>query len=114
MGSLETEVLDVLWDSPDALTPAQVRERLGHDLAYTTVMTILSRLWHKGVLERSRVGRAYAYRPGATEAETRAERMRAELDRTTDRSAVLSRFVDALEPGEADALRRILDDLDDA
>lgn len=30
-------------------------------LAYTTVMTVLTRLWHKGYLRRRRQGRAYLY-----------------------------------------------------
>ena len=48
-GSLEQEVMAVLWASDQALTPGEVQQGLGADLAYTTVMTILTRLHGKGL-----------------------------------------------------------------
>lgn len=57
MGALETRVLEELWGSGGALTPAQVQAAIDGDLAYTTVMTILTRLWKKGQVTRSRSGR---------------------------------------------------------
>lgn len=112
MGSLEASVLEELWRSQEPLTPADVRGRLEGDLAYTTVMTILARLWKKGVVERSRTGRAYAYSPAATQAEFLAERMRGELTRTKDRPAVLSQFVDKLSKKDTAALRDLLAEMD--
>jgi predicted transcriptional regulator len=109
MGALEAEVLGVLWDHQTALTPAQVMAAIDGDLAYTTVMTILARLWKKGLVERERAGRAYAYRPVVTEADLAAQRMRATLDATTDQVAVLSRFVQGLSAKDARKLRRLLD-----
>ena len=43
----------------------EVAERLSspRPLAYTTVMTVLSRLWQKGYLLRERSGKAYVYVP---------------------------------------------------
>jgi predicted transcriptional regulator len=38
--------------------------RAGHDLAYTTVMTVLTRLHEKGVLVRTKDGRRYLYAMG--------------------------------------------------
>ena len=113
MGSLEAEVLEQLWHVHGALTPADVQQRLGSDLAYTTVMTILTRLWKKGLVSRERTGRAYAYSPALTEAEYFAERMQGELDRTPDRHAVLSRFVDTLSDKDAAVLRQVLSDLEE-
>ncbi len=52
-----------------------MRERLGGGLAYTTVVTILSRLHAKGVLDRERAGRAYRYAPVADQAGLAALRM---------------------------------------
>ena len=66
-GELEAAALAALQAAGTALTPGQVRERLGGRLAYTTVVTILSRLHAKGVLSRVRTGRAYAYAPVADE-----------------------------------------------
>ena len=47
-GELEAAVLAVLQAAGSALSPGDVRDRLGGDLAYTTVVTILSRLHDKG------------------------------------------------------------------
>ena len=55
MGALEAEVLDVLWRADGPVTPADVRTAMGTDLAYTTVMTILVRLWEKGLTERTKL-----------------------------------------------------------
>lgn len=112
MGSLEAEVLAQLWARDDPATPADVLAAMETDLAYTTVMTILIRLWKKGLVERERRGRAYAYRPVVTEAELTANRMRAMLDRSRDREGALSRFVGSLPKREERALRRILGQLD--
>ena len=113
MGALESSVMEQLWRSDHAMTPAEVQGQLGEDeLAYTTIMTILSRLWQKGMVTRVRQGRAYAYRPVLPKADYLAERMRGELARTKDREAVLSRFVDRLTKKEAAALRGLLSDLD--
>lgn len=48
----------------------RLRRLQGRDHAYTTVMTILSRLYDRGLLERRKVGRQYVYRPTADEAST--------------------------------------------
>ena len=114
MGALENEVLSVLWASDGPMNPAEVREALVDPPAYTTVMTILSRLWEKGIVTRSRVGRAYSYRPKVSEAELAARRMRAHLDRAGDRAAVLSRFIDTLTRRDERTLRKILEELDGA
>ncbi len=112
MGALEAEVLAELWSRVGPATPAEVLEAMDTDLAYTTVMTILMRLWKKGLVERERRGRAYAYRTVVTEAELTAKRMRAMLDRSQDREGALSRFVGSLPKREERALRRILGQLD--
>jgi predicted transcriptional regulator len=43
-GSLEQEVLAALAAADRALTPGEVRDVLGAELAYTTVMTVLDEL----------------------------------------------------------------------
>ncbi len=46
---------------------AELRNRLAHegsDLAYTTVMTVLTRLHQKGLVRRTREGNRFVYRPG--------------------------------------------------
>jgi predicted transcriptional regulator len=113
-GELEAEVLAVLQSAGAALTPAQVRERLGDPLAYTTVVTILSRLHVKGVLIRNRAGRAFSYAPVADEPGLAARRMRGVLEAETDREAVLARFVSGLSAADERLLRRMLADQPDA
>ena len=112
MGALETDVLRALWASATPSTPAEVLRQLGTDLAYTTVMTILTRLWRKGLVEREQQGRAYAYQALVSEADLTAKRMKETLAATKDREAALTRFVDSLSKRDERALRRVLDDLD--
>lgn len=108
-GALEQEVLLQLWAFGRPATPAEVLEELGEDLAYTTIMTVLTRLWQKGLVRRQRSGRAFAYEPEFSEAELTAKRMRASLESTSDRRAALSRFVSELSAREARTLRTLLD-----
>lgn len=114
-GTLESAVLAVLWDAGRPLSPAEVRERLaaqGQDgadeLAYTTVVTILTRLFEKNALARERDGRAYRYAPVADEAGLAARRLTALLDQVADRDAVLSRFVEDLTDRDERLLRDLL------
>ena len=109
-GELEANVMEVLWSRGGWLTPGDVHEILGEerDLAYTTVMTILVRLWRKGRLDRQRDGRAYAYRPLQTREEYAASRMEQMLQAAADRAAALAHFVDTLDRADRDQLRRML------
>ena len=109
-GELEATVLAVLQGAGSPLSPGEVRERIGGPLAYTTVVTILSRLHAKGVLERTKAGRAYLYSPVADEPGLAARRMTRVLDGEADREAVLARFVSALSDSDEELLRRMLGD----
>lgn len=111
-GPLERSVMEVLWSVDGALTPAQVQQRLEGSPAYTTVMTVLVRLCSKGAVTRKKVGRAFTYRPVTAEAELDALRLQEVLDGSSDRVATMSRFVEGLGPGEADALRAALEELE--
>jgi predicted transcriptional regulator len=113
-GELESAVLEVLQHSGSPLSPGEVRERIGSDLAYTTVVTILSRLHAKGVLDRRKSGRAYRYMPVADEPGLAARRMARVLDEEKDREAVLARFVSALSESDEDILRKMLGDSEGA
>ncbi|MGW1194757.1 BlaI/MecI/CopY family transcriptional regulator [Streptomyces sp. NPDC002536] len=107
-GELETHVLAALWAADAPLTARQVRERLPGDLAYTTVLTILSRLHGKGMLVRHREGRGYAYEPARDEASHTAQRMRSLLEGGSDREAVLTRFVSELSDKDEQLLHQLL------
>jgi predicted transcriptional regulator len=109
-GELEAGVLDVLWASGGWLTPGEVHQALSsrRSLAYTTVMTILVRLWRKGRLDRHRDGRAYAYRPVQSREEVAAARMGEVLTGVQDRPRALSHFLEALDASDRAQLRRML------
>jgi predicted transcriptional regulator len=69
-GMLEDEVLAALWRGEQPMTPAEVQASVDGMLAYTTVMTTLTRLHRKGMVTRSRAGRGYVYSPIVDEADT--------------------------------------------
>jgi predicted transcriptional regulator len=106
-GSLEQGVLTALAAAGRPLTPGEVRTEVGEDLAYTTVMTVLARLYDKGALTRQRDGRAYAYRL-ADPTEVTAHRMRQLLDDGDDRAAVLTRFMGELTDEDEQLLVSLL------
>lgn len=107
-GELEAQVLAVLRSAGGPATAGWVQERLDGALAYTTVITILSRLYAKKCVTRSRQGRSYIWTSASDEAGLAALRMRRVLDGERDREAVLARFVSALSPGDEERLRTLL------
>lgn len=112
-GALEKEVLASLGAASTPRTVQQVLDDVDPSLAYTTVMTTLSRLFAKGAIERERSGRAFVYSlaggPSAARASMTAHSMHRLLDKGEDRKRVLSRFVSELSPADEMLLRRILD-----
>ena len=68
LGELEADVLGVVWEIGKA-TVQEVKDVLEprRALAYTTVMTVMSRLAEKGILDRRKEGRAYYYTPAASQ-----------------------------------------------
>ena len=108
---LENAVMGVLWDSETWLTPRDVQARLPAErtVEYTTVMTVLARLWKKGRLGRERSGRAYAYLPLRTRTEHAARRMEEILETAGDRSIALAQFAEQLSASERKKLKVILE-----
>jgi predicted transcriptional regulator len=113
-GSLEREVIACLAAADGAMTPAEVQAELGGDLAYTTVMTTLSRLHAKQALTRSPRGRAFAYElvgdADGAQASIAAHQMHKLLEAGTDRASVLSHFVENLDGDSEQLLRGLLRD----
>ncbi|WP_335342416.1 BlaI/MecI/CopY family transcriptional regulator [Polycladomyces zharkentensis] len=69
-GPLETRVMEVLWNKQSA-TVQEIVEELNDEknYAYTTILTILTRLTRKGMLDRIKEGRMHRYRPRYTKEE---------------------------------------------
>ena len=58
----EFELLKILWPLGEA-TVKEVWERVdpGRSLAYTTVMTVLEKMYRKGILTQRKRGKAFVY-----------------------------------------------------
>jgi predicted transcriptional regulator len=110
LGPLEQRMLDGLWAKGSA-TVRELVEGGCQDLAYTTVMTTLDRLFKKGLLTRLEEGRAFRYAPRFSREEMHLEAaghaFRALLDASPASSLPLSFLVEIL--GERD--EQLLDDL---
>jgi len=107
-GALEAEIVAALWAAREPLTPKAVQAELGGKLAYTTVMTALTRLYEKGVVSREKRGRAYAYTAVLDSPGIAAARMRELLEQGDDREAVLARFLGTLSDADERTLVELL------
>lgn len=119
LGELERTVMNLLWESGTATTANRLRDQLasqtpegtsGKDLAVTTVLTVLSRLEKKNLVERERENRPHRYRALTTRADHTAELMHEVLGSVADRDAVLTRFIGSVSETEAETLRKLLGD----
>ena len=122
LGELERAVMDLLWAGHEAARANTLRDRLarstraengtsgyeGKDLAVTTVLTVLSRLERKGLVERERGTRPHRYQAVSSRADHTAELMHEVLGSAPDREAVLARFIGSVTDTEAETLRKLL------
>ena len=110
LGELESQVLRVLWAAERPLTPREVHTTLDADrpIAYTTVTTVLTRLWGKDLVTRAKAGRAFEYTATVTPEERTAARMTELLAAASDPQLALSQFVDTLSTKERAGLRGLL------
>ena len=109
-GDLEAAVMDVVWATDRALTVRDVLEVLVKDrpLAYTTVMTVMDNLHRKGILRRSKDGRAWLYEAVMTRGAYTAQVMRDVLQSAHDQTSAMSHFVAAMTDEESQTLRILL------
>jgi predicted transcriptional regulator len=111
LGPLEQRVLAALWDRGTPVTVRDLIESSCRDLAYTTVMTTLDRLFKKNLLTRELEGRAFHYAPAVTREELHRQAacaaLRQALDSTSAAALPLSYLVDVVSEHDA----KLLDDL---
>ncbi len=114
--------MDLLWAGHEAATANTLRDLLaqstraengtagheGKDLAVTTVLTVLSRLERKGLVERERGTRPHRYQAVSSREDHTAELMHEVLGSAPDREAVLARFIGSVTDTEAETLRKLL------
>jgi predicted transcriptional regulator len=111
-GELEAAIMDQVWlaDRPVLVREIHDGLRPEREPAYNTVLTVVEILYRKGWLAREKDGRAYRYSPTASREDYTAGLMREVFDTSTDRVATLRRFVQRIDPAEADELRAMLDE----
>ncbi|MGH9096709.1 MAG: BlaI/MecI/CopY family transcriptional regulator [Acidimicrobiales bacterium] len=108
LGGLERRVMDELWATMGrACTGREVSEHLPSH-AYTTILTVLDRLEHKGLVHRQRDERAHRYSAVTTREEYTVSLMREALVLSADRNAALVRFAETASADEATILRHAL------
>jgi predicted transcriptional regulator len=110
LGPLEQQLLSALWMRGTA-TVREILDAGDIQLAYTTVMTTLDRLFKKQLLNRTAEGRAFRYSPRYTPEELEkaavGETIRQLLGSGAAASLPLSYLVEAVSEHDA----RLLDDL---
>lgn len=68
LGPLEWQVMELLWDN-HLCSVRDITRKLPQARAYTTVMTTLTRLFQKGILNREKADRKFLYSARLTRAE---------------------------------------------
>ena len=102
--------MTVIWRSRRPLSVREVAGELhGQDRAYTTVMTVMSRLAEKAILRRRQVGKAYVY-----EAKLSEQQMLSRTARRTVRKLVndfgevaLAHFAEELDRAKPETMARL-------
>jgi predicted transcriptional regulator len=112
LGPLEERLLEALWQRGHATVRDLLKDDSAcHDLAYTTVMTTLDRLFKKNLLSREVEGRAFRYTPRFSREELHrevaGEALRQLMDASPASSLPLSYLVEVLTERDA----QLLDDL---
>lgn len=93
----EAEVLKVLLAAGSPLLVGEVQQRLaGRQRAHTTVLTLLSRLTDRGLVDREPGGRGHRYFAAGTEQELAVEALERVLGTLDDPSDALLAFIDRL------------------
>lgn len=109
-GDLESVVMDILWSRDEPASVRSVHDELkeSRQIAYTTAMSTMDNLFHKGWLVRDKVGLAYHYRPSMSREEYSAQLMRTVFESGGDSELVLNFFLEQISPDESEKLREVL------
>ncbi len=109
---LEAEIMELVWsDERDELDVGEMQTLLNEerDLAYTTVMTTMKRLFDKDLLDRHKEGRKYVYTPEMSRsdfyAEVAVEVMKSLPD--SGRRAAMSALIGDITEADAGTLERL-------
>lgn len=110
LGSLEQEIMDLLW----SLGSASGKEVFGlikstRGIALTTVLTVLERLWKKGLVTKVKGESVYIFRPSYTKDDFARKVSRETLKGLFEISVsgASASFVDMLSESDPDELDRL-------
>ena len=109
LGPRELDVLDQLWRHA-SLSAQQLHEHLAADLSLNTVQSTLERLHRKGLVQRSKQGRAFFYSAGLTRSEV-VSRVLNDLARDVGRgdlAPIVSGFAEFLAADDANIEQQLL------
>ncbi|WP_210603167.1 BlaI/MecI/CopY family transcriptional regulator [Brevibacterium oceani] len=110
-GELENAVLTALWGQDEPMSVAELQSAVpAPKPAYTTMMTVLTRLEDKGLITRERVSRSLMITPVHSQAATAASEMSRTLRDSTDSREVLMSFIGSLDDDEIEVLRSFVRD----
>ena len=78
---LELDIMKAVWQrSPITVRDVQAAIHPHRNLAYTTVMTIMDRLYHKGLINRRFESGAHLYEPAISYTEVRDDALNSLID----------------------------------
>ncbi|MDJ0842494.1 MAG: BlaI/MecI/CopY family transcriptional regulator [Acidobacteriota bacterium] len=110
LGELEARIMERLWESGNA-SVRQVHSALSEDgkIAYTTVMTVMTRLAEKGLLERQKDGKSYVYAPSVNREQFAAAASGRIFSALLEDwgTPALSAFVDSVESTDPDRMAEL-------
>ena len=109
LGDLEAQVMEVIWASQSPLSVQEVCDSLSAQSNYKTIMTVLSRLVDKDLLERQKLGRAYLYMPAVS----KEDFLKSVADSIVNglindyREVAVSSFINAMESASPETLNML-------
>ena len=110
LGDLEYEIMEIVWDLKQA-TVRRVKERLKakRHLAYTTIMTVMSRLTNKGILSRIKQGSSYQYKAVLNKDDFISTSVRSVLGKLLNdfSSPAINQFVELLDEADPEKIEEL-------
>jgi len=113
LGELESAVMQVVWSCGHDLSVGDVHAALPGEMqsAYTTIKTTMERLADKGILSRTRLGKAYLYRAAVTQEVLERHIVASALDHlVTQFPGAIASFFVRPDPGVSEERLAILEE----
>jgi predicted transcriptional regulator len=112
LGSLEAEIMAILWQRGAATVKAihdQILSDPDRELAYASVTTVLNRLAKKGWVSRQKQGKAFCWRPRISQQEAQVLQAHDQLKQflAVSNPDIVAAFADSLDAASLDQLDAI-------